>query len=54
LFIAGEITFHRLATIHNLAYYLSLMERIRAALDQDAFDAAAFLREVGAKEPTGA
>ena len=48
LFVAQELTFHRLATIHNIAYYLRLMTRIRAALETGTFDADALLAEVGA------
>jgi queuine tRNA-ribosyltransferase len=29
LFVCEELTYHRLATIHNLRHYLSLMERLR-------------------------
>ena len=36
---AGEITGGRLVTIHNLRYLLRLMERIRAAIDEDRFEA---------------
>ncbi|MFO0658094.1 MAG: tRNA guanosine(34) transglycosylase Tgt [Polyangia bacterium] len=32
LFIAKEILFSRLATLHNLTYYLNLVERARAAI----------------------
>ena len=35
---AGEITGARLATIHNLRYLLRLMERIRAAIEEDRFE----------------
>ena len=35
---AGEITGGRLVTIHNLRYLLRLMERIRAAIDEDRFE----------------
>lgn len=34
LFVAGEITALRLLTIHNLAYYLELMRRIRRAIKE--------------------
>ncbi len=37
LFKAQEITGARLASIHNLRYLLRLMERIRAAIDEDRF-----------------
>lgn len=32
LFVLREILFYRLATIHNLYYYINLMKRIRAAI----------------------
>ncbi|MCR4708023.1 MAG: tRNA guanosine(34) transglycosylase Tgt [Clostridiales bacterium] len=35
---AGEITGARLATIHNLRYLLRLMERIRAAIEEDRYE----------------
>jgi queuine tRNA-ribosyltransferase len=38
LFMAGEITAAHLATIHNLRFYLSLMEKIRAAIEQQRFE----------------
>jgi queuine tRNA-ribosyltransferase len=47
LFVAGELTYHRLATLHNIAFYLRLMTRIRAALDAGAFNPEAFLAELG-------
>ncbi|MEO1175329.1 MAG: tRNA-guanine transglycosylase, partial [Myxococcota bacterium] len=37
LFTAGEPSFLRLATLHNVAFYLSLMARIRAELDAGTF-----------------
>ncbi|MEM6732710.1 MAG: tRNA guanosine(34) transglycosylase Tgt [Myxococcota bacterium] len=43
LFTAGEPSFLRLATLHNVAFYLSLMQRIRDALDAGRFDAGDFL-----------
>lgn len=46
LFVAGEITYFRLATLHNIAFYLKLMARIRAALEADAFNPDAFLAEL--------
>jgi queuine tRNA-ribosyltransferase len=39
LFKAKEITAARLASIHNLRYLTRLMERIRAALDEDQYPA---------------
>lgn len=38
LFIAQEITYHRLATIHNLAYYLTLMRTMREAIRTQTFE----------------
>jgi queuine tRNA-ribosyltransferase len=37
LFRAKELTFFRLATIHNLHYYLNLMREVRAAILKDRF-----------------
>jgi queuine tRNA-ribosyltransferase len=37
LFIAGEITVLRLLTIHNLAYYIQLMARVRSAIEGRTF-----------------
>ena len=36
---AGEMLGMRLAVMHNLYFYNTLMERIRAALDEGTFDA---------------
>ncbi len=38
LFRAREISYYRLATIHNLHYYLNLMREVRAAILEDEFD----------------
>ena len=38
LFRAREITYFRLATIHNLHYYLNLMKEVREAILEDKFD----------------
>ncbi len=38
LFRAREITYFRLATIHNLYYYLNLMEKMREAIMQNRFE----------------
>ncbi|HTY07700.1 MAG TPA: tRNA guanosine(34) transglycosylase Tgt [Candidatus Edwardsbacteria bacterium] len=38
LFMAGEMTAAHLGTIHNLRFYLSMMEQARAAIEQDRFD----------------
>ncbi len=43
LFKSGEMLGMRLAVIHNLYFYNTLMERIREALDNDSFDS--FYRE---------
>jgi len=47
LFVTREITYHRLATLHNLTFYVRLMARIRDAIERDAFDPEALLGEVG-------
>ena len=47
LFVAGEMLAMRLAVLHNLYFYNTLMERIRAALDAGEF--AAFRREYSGK-----
>ena len=39
LFRAHEITFYRLATIHNLRYYLNLMKQAREAILEGRFEA---------------
>ncbi len=38
LFRAREIAYFRLATIHNLHYYLNLMKEVREAILEDKFD----------------
>ncbi len=43
LFQAGEILYNRLATVHNLHYYLDLVRRARAAILEDRY--AAFARD---------
>jgi queuine tRNA-ribosyltransferase len=48
LFVCGEILASRLHTIHNLTYYLSLMERMREAIAVSRFDE--FRREFRARE----
>ena len=50
LYRSREILVYRLNTIHNLYYYLNLMARIRAAIDEDRFKAftADFYRKQGA------
>ena len=39
LFRAKELTYFRLATIHNLHYYLDLMKQMRKAILENSFDA---------------
>jgi len=39
LFRSREITYFRLASIHNLHYYLSLMKQMRQAIIEDRFQA---------------
>lgn len=52
LFNAGELLFYRLASLHNIRFYLNLMERARAALDAGRFNAfAAEEREKWARTP---
>ena len=48
---ANEILGARLATIHNLHYYLTLMAGMRAAIDADRW--AAFISEFGADRTRG-
>ncbi|MRR10008.1 tRNA-guanine transglycosylase, partial [bacterium] len=38
LFMAGEMTAARLATVHNLRFYLSLMELMRSAIEAGCFE----------------
>ncbi len=47
LFMAKELTYHRLATLHNLHFYLSLMKNIRAQIMADRFDPVRMLAELG-------
>jgi len=37
LFVAGEILFHTLSTIHNLHFYLDMTEQIRASIEKGTF-----------------
>ena len=46
LFVAKELTYHRLATIHNIAFYLALMADIRWHLQRDSFVPQSFLERV--------
>ena len=43
LFMSREILAYQLNTIHNLHYYVGLMEEIRRAIDEDRYEA--FRRE---------
>ncbi len=47
LFRASEITYFRLASLHNLHYYLRLMEQMRSAIEKEKFSE--FKREFYAK-----
>ena len=38
LYMARELLAYRLNTLHNLHYYLNLMQQMREAIDQDSFD----------------
>lgn len=38
LFISGELTSLRLFSLHNLNYYLTLMQKIRTAIEAESFD----------------
>ncbi len=53
LFRAREITYFRLATIHNLYYYLDLMKQMREAILQERFEAfrKAFYKKRGTTAP---
>lgn len=46
LYVSGEPTFLRLATLHNLAFYFSLMRRMRDEIEGECFDAKALLSEL--------
>lgn len=48
LFRSNEITYHRLASIHNLKYYLNLTQKAREAILQKCFES--FRREFYAKQ----
>ncbi len=52
LFRARELTYFRLATLHNLHYYLDLMRRMRTAILEGRF--AAFKREFYRQREAGA
>jgi queuine tRNA-ribosyltransferase len=46
LFFANEIGYHRLATLHNVAFYLRLMRRMREKLQTGTFVASELLEEL--------
>lgn len=43
LYVSHEITYHRLATLHNIAFYLNLMATIRRRIEENSFDPTAML-----------
>lgn len=47
LYTCRELTYHRLASRHNLTFYLGLMARMRADLAADSFSATRYLAEPG-------
>ncbi|MBT6180066.1 MAG: tRNA-guanine transglycosylase, partial [Deltaproteobacteria bacterium] len=47
LYVAHEITFLRLATLHNLTFYMRLMQRIRDEIANGEFDPDAILEWLG-------
>ena len=47
LFVSNEISYTRLATIHNLHFYLDLMRKIRLSLEEGTFDPRALLIALG-------
>ena len=47
LFVSGELSYFRLATLHNVHFYLTLMARIRDAIAADTFNPTAMLAELG-------
>lgn len=51
LFVAGEISYHRLATLHNISFYLSLMQGMRDDIEAGHFDPRDWLGRVGAAHP---
>ncbi len=52
LYIAGELSYHRFATIHNLTYIMRLMADIRSAIEAGEFVREEFLgRYVGVPTP---
>lgn len=51
LFISGELLFHRLASLHNISYYLSLMADARRAIEEGRYET--FWRERKAAHAEG-
>lgn len=47
LMVTRELTFFRLATVHNLHFYLTLMAQMRAAIAAGTFDEGDFLHRAG-------
>jgi tRNA-guanine family transglycosylase len=45
--VSNEISYTRLATIHNLHFYLDLMRKIRLSLEEETFDPRALLIALG-------
>ncbi|MBN1962982.1 MAG: tRNA guanosine(34) transglycosylase Tgt [Deltaproteobacteria bacterium] len=46
LFAAKEITYYRLATLHNLSFYLGLMQKIRSEIENEQFSKTAWLERL--------
>jgi queuine tRNA-ribosyltransferase len=46
LFVARELSYFRYATLHNVSFYLRLMARLRAALEDGTFDEQAQLAQL--------
>lgn len=46
LFVSKELSYHRLATLHNLHFYMQLMARMRQAIAADTFSPKAMLAEL--------
>jgi queuine tRNA-ribosyltransferase len=51
LYVTGELLFFRLASLHNIRYYLSLMEDARQAISQGRFAAFAEERKAAHAKP---
>ena len=46
LFVSRELSYYRLATLHNIAFYLQLMQRMRSDLENQCFAPQALLAEL--------